>query len=52
MKIVDPEDLNSMIKQQVKKAISHKGKKADVHMIDKAPEGPRGVISVYTVPNA
>ena len=51
-KIVNPEALNSMIEQQVKKAISRKGKEADVHMIDKMPKGPRVVISTYTAPNA
>ena len=30
----------------------HKGKEADVHMIDKALEGPRGVTFAYTAPNA
>ena len=39
-KIVYPEALNSMIEQQVKKATSHKGKEADVHVIDKVPERP------------
>ncbi|KAL0001305.1 hypothetical protein SO802_015086 [Lithocarpus litseifolius] len=51
-KIVDPEALNFMIEQQVKKAIDRKGKEANVHMIDKTPEGPRGVISAYTTSNA
>ena len=51
-KIVNPDALNSMIEQQVKKATEHKGKEADVHMIDKAPEGLRGVIPTYTAPNA
>ena len=41
-----------MIEQQVKKATNRKGKKADVHMIDKIPEGLRGVIYTYTAPNA
>jgi len=44
--------LNSMIEQQVKKATECKGKEADVHVIDQTPEGPRGVISTYTTPNA
>ena len=51
-KIVDPEALNSMIEQLVKKATSCKGKEADVHMIDKMLEGPWGVVSAYTTPNA
>jgi len=51
-KIVDSKALNSMIEQQVKKETRCKGKEADVHMIDKAPEGPKGVISAYTAPNA
>ena len=50
-KIVDPEALNSMIEQLVKKATSCKGKEADVHMIDKMLEGPRGVVSAYIAPN-
>ena len=41
-----------MIEQQVKKATEHKGKEADVHMIDKAPKGLRGVVPAYTAPNA
>ena len=49
-KIVDPEALNSMIEQQVKKATSRKGKEVDVHMIDKVPAGLRGVTSAYTSP--
>ncbi|KAL0011336.1 hypothetical protein SO802_006444 [Lithocarpus litseifolius] len=40
-KIIDPKALSSMIEQQVKKAASHKGKEADIHMVDKAPERPR-----------
>ena len=40
-----------MIKQQVKKATSHKGKEAEVHMIDKTPKRPRGVDSAYTTLN-
>ena len=51
-KIVDLEALNSMIEQQVEKATDHKGKETDVHMIDKALEGLRGVVSAYTAPNA
>ena len=51
-KIVNPKALNSMIKQQVKKETEHKGKKADAHVINKAPEGPGGVTSTYTTPNA
>ena len=39
-KIVYPEALNSMIEQQVKKATSHKGKEAVIHVIDKVPERP------------
>ena len=46
--IVDPEALNSMIEQQVKKATSRKGKEVDVHMINKVPAGLRGVTSAYT----
>ena len=41
-----------MIEQQVKKATEHKGKEVNVHMIKKVPEGPRGVVSAYTAPNA
>ena len=51
-KIVDPEALNSMIEQQVKKATERKGKEVDVYVIDKVPEGPKGVISTYAAPNA
>ncbi|KAL0001390.1 hypothetical protein SO802_015171 [Lithocarpus litseifolius] len=51
-KIVDLEALNSMIEQQVKKATKCKGKEADAYMIDKAPEGLRGVVSSYIAPNA
>ena len=51
-KIVNLEALNSMIEQQVKKEILHKGKEADIHMIDKAPEGLRGIVPAYTAPNA
>ena len=36
-----------MIEQQVKKATGHKGKEADVHMVDKAPKRPRGITSTY-----
>jgi len=36
----------------VKKATSRKGKEADVHLIDETHEGPRGVDSAYTTPNA
>ena len=32
--------------------IGRKRKEADVHMIDKALKGPRGVTFVYTPPNA
>ena len=39
-----------MIEQQVKKVIGRKGKEADVHMIDKAPEGPKGVTFAYIAP--
>ena len=31
----------------MKKATGCKGKKADVHVIDKAPEGPKGVLFAY-----
>ena len=51
-KIVYVEALNSMIEQQVKKPTDHKRKEADVHMIDEAPKGPRGVVSSYTALNA
>ena len=51
-KIVDPKALNSMIEQQGKTAISHKGKEDDVHLIDKTSEGSRGVVSTYTSLNA
>ena len=36
----------------MKKATSCEGKEVDVHVIDKAPEGPRGITSAYTAPNA
>ena len=36
----------------MKKETGCKGKEADVHMIDKKLEGPRGVISAYTASNA
>ena len=49
-KIVDPEALNSMIEQQVKKATGREGKEDDVHMIDKVIVGLRGVTSAYTAP--
>ena len=51
-KIVNLEALNSMIEQQVKKATRQKGKEADVHMIDKAPEGLKGVVPANTTLNA
>ena len=51
-KIVEPKALNSMIEKHVKKEIGRKGKEVDVHMIDKTLEGPRGVTSAYTTPNA
>ena len=51
-KIVDPEAMNSMIEQQVKKAIGHKRKEGDVYMIDKTPEGSTGVVFAYSAPNA
>ncbi|KAK9991428.1 hypothetical protein SO802_026413 [Lithocarpus litseifolius] len=51
-KIVIPEALNSMIEQQVKKETSHKEKEADVHVINKALEGPKGVNFAYIAPNA
>ena len=47
-KIVNPK---ALIEQWVKKVIGRKGKEADVHVIDKAPERPRGVTSAYTTPN-
>ena len=46
-KVVDPEALNSMIEQQVKKATGRKGNEADVHMISRAPESLRGSTSTY-----
>ena len=46
-KIVNPVALNSMIEQQVKKEIGCKGKEANVHVINKAPEGPKGITSAY-----
>jgi len=36
----------------VEKATDHKGKETDVHMINKAPEGLKVVVSTYTAPNA
>ena len=51
-KIVDPEALNSMIEQQVKKATRRKGEEANVYVINKAPEGPKGFTFTYTAPNA
>ena len=50
-KIVDPKALNSMIEKHVKKETGHKGKEADVHMIDKMLKWLRGVTSTYTTPN-
>ena len=41
-----------MIEQLVKKATSSKGKEANVHVIDKTPEGLRGVNSAYIAPTA
>ena len=40
-----------MIEWQVKKVIICKGKEADVHMIDKTPEGLRGFVYAYTALN-
>ena len=51
-KIVNPKALNSMIEQQVKKATGHKGKEADVHVIDKTLEGLRGIVYAYIALNA
>ena len=51
-KIVDLEALNSMKELQVKKATSHKRKKANAHMIEKIPEGLMGVTSTCTTSNA
>ena len=51
-KIVDLEALNSIIEQQVKKATGRKGKEADVHMIARALEMPRGSTSTYATPIA
>ena len=50
--IVDPKALNSIIEKQVKKATSYKGKEVGVHMIDKMPKGPRGIVSNYIASNA
>ena len=50
-KIVDPKALNSMIEKHLKKETGHKGKEADVHMIDKMLKWLRGVTSTYTTPN-
>jgi len=49
-KVVDPEALNSMIEQQVKKATSRKVNEADVHMISRATESLRGSTSTYATP--
>ena len=49
-KIVDPKALNSMIEKHLKKETGHKGKEADVHMIDKMLKWLRGVTSTYTTP--
>ena len=51
-KVVDLEVLNSMIEQHVKKVTRRKGKEINVHMVDKAPEGPIGVVFAYIVSNA
>ena len=51
-KIVDLEALNSIIEQQVKKATGRKGKEADVHIIVRALEMPRGSTSTYAAPIA
>jgi len=40
-----------MMEQQVKKVTIRKGKEADVHVVDKMPEGPRVVAFAYTTPN-
>ncbi|KAL0011092.1 hypothetical protein SO802_006200 [Lithocarpus litseifolius] len=49
-KIVNPEALNPMIEQQVKKATGRKGKEVDVHMNDKTLARLRGVTSAYIAP--
>ena len=49
-KIMDPESLSSMDKQQVKKMTGHKTKEADIHMIDNASERSRGITSTYATP--
>jgi len=41
-----------MIEQQAKKATSCKRKEADVHMINKTPKEPKGVVSFYVAPYA
>jgi len=51
-KIVDPKSLSSMVEQLVKKMTNHKGKEADVHMIDNASERPRDIIVAYANPAA
>ena len=45
-------NLEALIEQQVEKATIRNGKEADVHVIDKVPEGSRGVTSTYTTLNA
>ena len=47
-KTINLESLSSMIEKQVKKATSHKGKEADVHMDDKVPERLKVITSTYT----
>ena len=46
-KIIDPVALSSMIEQQVKKVTGHKGKDADIHMVNKVLERPRGITRPY-----
>ena len=46
-KIVDPNALYSLIEQQVKKASTHKGKEADVHIIARTLDRWRGSTSAY-----
>ena len=51
-KIMDAESLSSMVEQQVKRMISCKTKKVDVHMDDNASERPRDVAPAYATPAA
>ena len=44
---MDAESLSSMVEQQVKRMISCKTKKVDVHMDDNASKRPRDVAPAY-----